>query len=128
MGSAASAAVATTSAAQTANPTTNSQTRVVPRSRIVARSAVYSSASRPVMNISSSRGVTFGLAPRESVCTRASIVAQELVSAEFGPLMRSADERRRLTKVTIGDDNSLAVYQMSRYNAVVNVLKLHTSG
>src|SRR5215831_917355 len=48
-----SAAVVNTSAAQTPNPATAIATRAVPRSRIVARRARYSSISRDVMRTGS---------------------------------------------------------------------------
>ena len=69
---------------------------------------------------------------RKKPCAHAaSIVAQDLVSAEMGasmPNLTGSLERTQVTKVTIGDDNPLAVYQMSGYNAVVYVLNLHTFG
>src|SRR5882762_8584357 len=46
-----SVAVATTSAPHATKPATNTYTRAVPRSRIVARSAVYSSCSRTVVAV-----------------------------------------------------------------------------
>ena len=57
-GKGASAAVADRQAGPDARPATNIQTRAVPRSRIVARSARYSSSSRGVMGVASYRAIS----------------------------------------------------------------------
>src|SRR6476620_3778266 len=103
----ASAAVATVNAPQAATPAAKTQTRAVPRSRIVARRALYSSCSRSVivpLLSWSDRERPIRRLSRETVA--AAIVAQELVRAELWMLSC-------IQFCHPGSENSLAVYELS---------------
>jgi hypothetical protein len=77
----ASAAVAMVSAAHPAMPATKSPTRTVPRSRIVALRAPYSSCSRPVMVLGASAD-TYGVGSHPLAVW--GIVAQDLGGHVWG--------------------------------------------